>query len=144
MGAGPGLGLTIARGVIEGHGGRIWVESEQYDPDNQPGSTFHIVLPKDPPKGVRRVSPISAPAATNGKQTAPTPPKPVPAQEAQEPAPVVVEEVEETAETFEEPNPTLLNPSANRAGVTAAAIQAAEQAVLLDNEEQEIVDDDQT
>ncbi len=143
MGAGPGLGLTIARGVIEGHGGRIWVESEQYDPDNQPGSTFHIVLPKDPPKGVRRVSPISAPAATNGKQTAPTPPKPVPVRETLE-AGHVVEETAEVEETFEEPNPTLLNPSANRAGVTAAAIQAAEQAVLLDNEDQEITDDEQT
>ena len=27
MGAGPGLGLTIAKGVIEGHGGKVWAES---------------------------------------------------------------------------------------------------------------------
>ena len=44
-GAGPGLGLPIARGVIEGHGGCIWVESEGYDEVRCPGSTFHIVLP---------------------------------------------------------------------------------------------------
>ena len=44
-GAGPGLGLPIARGVIEGHGGCIWVESEGYDEERCPGSTFHVVLP---------------------------------------------------------------------------------------------------
>jgi signal transduction histidine kinase len=37
---GAGLGLPIARGIIEAHGGRIWVESEQ----NQ-GSRFMFTLP---------------------------------------------------------------------------------------------------
>ncbi len=58
MGAGPGLGLTIARGMIEGHGGRIWVESPGYDPEALPGSTFHIVLPIHPPDYARRVMPF--------------------------------------------------------------------------------------
>ncbi|RLC95879.1 MAG: hypothetical protein DRI77_09345 [Chloroflexi bacterium] len=44
-GGGIGLGLTVARGIIETHGGRIWVESEGYDEDQLPGSTFHILLP---------------------------------------------------------------------------------------------------
>ncbi len=44
-GAGPGLGLAITKGVIEGHGGRIWVESEGYDEETCPGSRFHVLLP---------------------------------------------------------------------------------------------------
>ncbi|MDX1520059.1 MAG: HAMP domain-containing sensor histidine kinase [Anaerolineae bacterium] len=45
MGAGPGLGLAIAKGLIEAHGGRVWVESPGFDAQNMPGSTFHIELP---------------------------------------------------------------------------------------------------
>ncbi len=48
-GAGPGLGLPIAKGVIEAHGGRIWVESEGEDESRLPGSRFHIILPVKPP-----------------------------------------------------------------------------------------------
>ena len=48
-GAGPGLGLPIAKGVIEAHGGRIWVESEAEDEARLPGSSFNIVLPVRPP-----------------------------------------------------------------------------------------------
>jgi signal transduction histidine kinase len=44
-GAGPGLGLTVVRGVIEAHGGRIWAESLGYDEETCPGSQFHVVLP---------------------------------------------------------------------------------------------------
>jgi signal transduction histidine kinase len=45
MGGGAGLGLSIARGVAEAHGGWIWMESEGHDPDRCPGSCFHVVLP---------------------------------------------------------------------------------------------------
>lgn len=45
MGGGAGLGLTIAKGVIESQNGRIWVESEGYDPEKLPGSKFFILLP---------------------------------------------------------------------------------------------------
>ena len=44
-GGGPGLGLPIAKGIVEAHGGAIWAESNGYDEKNCPGATFHILLP---------------------------------------------------------------------------------------------------
>jgi len=44
-GGGPGLGLAIARGIVEAHGGKIWVESPGHDEKNYPGSTFFVSLP---------------------------------------------------------------------------------------------------
>jgi signal transduction histidine kinase len=37
---GSGLGLFIAKNIIEAHNGRIWFESEE-----NKGSTFHLALP---------------------------------------------------------------------------------------------------
>jgi signal transduction histidine kinase len=45
MGGGVGLGLPIARGVAEAHGGSLWVESAGHDPVKCPGSKFHLILP---------------------------------------------------------------------------------------------------
>jgi signal transduction histidine kinase len=44
---GPGLGLSIARGMVLAHNGQIWVESDGYDEVNFPGSRFYIRLPKE-------------------------------------------------------------------------------------------------
>ena len=40
-----GLGLPISKGIVEAHGGRIWVESQVGK-----GSVFHVDLPKESPK----------------------------------------------------------------------------------------------
>lgn len=44
-GGGAGLGLPIAKGIIEAHGGRIWADSPGFDDRTFPGSTFVIELP---------------------------------------------------------------------------------------------------
>jgi signal transduction histidine kinase len=46
-GGGPGLGLAIARGIVNAHRGRIWLESPGHDETTNPGTTVFVRLPVD-------------------------------------------------------------------------------------------------
>jgi len=44
-GGGPGLGLAIARGIVNTHHGQIWLESPGYNETTNPGTTVFVRLP---------------------------------------------------------------------------------------------------
>lgn len=44
---GTGIGLSICKGIIDAHGGKIWAESKVGQ-----GATFHILLPRNLPKTI--------------------------------------------------------------------------------------------
>jgi CheY-like chemotaxis protein len=54
--SGVGLGLSIVKGLVEAHGGRVWLQSEQGK-----GATFHFTLP---PVAATRGEPAPPPRPT--------------------------------------------------------------------------------
>lgn len=61
---GSGLGLYIVREIVEGHGGKVWVESEI-----NKGSSFFISLPINPPKEINIKQSIVEEAAEEAGQS---------------------------------------------------------------------------
>jgi hypothetical protein len=49
-GKGVGLGLTLVKGMVESHGGMVWVESSGTGKSGE-GSAFHVLLPLSPRDG---------------------------------------------------------------------------------------------
>lgn len=45
QGKGAGLGLAIVKGMVEAHGGMVWVESSLSDDTPERGSSFFVLLP---------------------------------------------------------------------------------------------------
>ena len=45
--SGTGMGLAIARGIVEAHGGKIWIE----DAEDRAGAKFLFQLPADNDEG---------------------------------------------------------------------------------------------
>jgi signal transduction histidine kinase len=45
------LGLTLVRGIVEAHAGKVWAISPGMDETACPGASFHVVLPLRPPAG---------------------------------------------------------------------------------------------
>ena len=43
---GSGLGLSVAHGIIESHGGKMWFEHASQE--ENPGTRFHVTLPLEP------------------------------------------------------------------------------------------------
>jgi signal transduction histidine kinase/DNA-binding response OmpR family regulator len=57
---GTGLGLAISRGIVEGHGGRIWVEGTR----DEEGTRFVVALPNTPPEGAEAAAEPRTPSAS--------------------------------------------------------------------------------
>lgn len=71
-GGGAGLGLMIARGLLEAHGGTVWAESPGFDEETHPGSCFHLMIPLRDVTAGEGMSPLVATAASTLSRNLPT------------------------------------------------------------------------
>jgi signal transduction histidine kinase len=72
-GGGAGLGLVIAKGIIEAHGGSIWAESSGADEEKLPGSRFHLLIPaRDVTTGEGMASLVAKAASMLGQSATPS------------------------------------------------------------------------
>ena len=63
-GGGAGLGLVVAKGIVEAHGGSLWAESPGVDEEKLPGSRFHFMLPARDVRAGEGMAPMVAEAAS--------------------------------------------------------------------------------
>jgi signal transduction histidine kinase len=63
-GGGAGLGLVVAKGIVEAHGGSLWAESPGVDEEKLPGSRFHFIIPARDVRAGEGMAPMVAKAAS--------------------------------------------------------------------------------
>jgi signal transduction histidine kinase len=63
-GGGAGLGLVVAKGIVEAHGGSLWADSPGVDEEKLPGSRFHFMIPAHDVRAGEGMAPMVAKAAS--------------------------------------------------------------------------------
>ncbi len=72
LGKGTGLGLAIVKGMVEAHGGMIWVESPGMEREEMSGSAFFLLLPLEEDAGQVAFPFMHAATPSSGRPTLPS------------------------------------------------------------------------